>query len=226
MLKRGGDRLGFDVSHIGTLTFDHERVSSTRIREALAGGDITLAEKLLGHRFFIMGHVIYGRQLGRQLGVPTANIRLNRYRAPLDGVFAVTVSGLERTYEGIANVGVRPTIGGKEPLLEVHLFDFAGDIYGRAADGDVQAQAARRAAVRVAGCTEGSDSADITEARDVVWEERMAKWLALAGVVWVLDRVTKGIVEQRAGVGAGSADVAGLQLGSPAQRRGGVQYSR
>ena len=75
MLKRGGDRLGFDVSHIGTLTFDHERVSSSRIREALAGGDITLAEKLLGHRFFIMGHVIYGRQLGRQLGVPTANIR-------------------------------------------------------------------------------------------------------------------------------------------------------
>ena len=131
MLKRGGDRLGFDVSHIGTLTFDHERVSSTRIREALACGDITLAEKLLGHRFFIMGHVIYGRQLGRQLGVPTANIRLNRYRAPLDGVFAVTASGLDRTYEGIANVGIRPTIGGKEPLLEVHLFDFAGDIYGR-----------------------------------------------------------------------------------------------
>ena len=97
MLKRGGDRLGFDVSHIGTLTFDHERVSSSRIREALAAGDITLAEKLLGHRFFIMGHVIYGRQLGRQLGVPTANIRLHRYRAPLDGVFAVTVSGLDRT---------------------------------------------------------------------------------------------------------------------------------
>ena len=130
MLKRGGDRFGFDVSHIGTLTFDHERVSSTRVREALGAGDIRLAEKLLGHRFFVMGRVIYGRQLGRQLGVPTANIPLHRYRAPLDGVFAVTVTGLDRSYDGIANVGVRPTIGGKEPLLETHLFDFDGDIYG------------------------------------------------------------------------------------------------
>ena len=129
MLKRGGDRFGFDVSHIGTLTFDHERVSSSRVREALGAGDIRLAEKLLGHRFFVMGHVIYGRQLGRQLGVPTANIPLHRYRAPLDGVFAVTVTGLDRPYEGIANVGVRPTIGGKEPLLETHLFDFSGDLY-------------------------------------------------------------------------------------------------
>ncbi len=130
MLKRGGDRFGFDVSHIGTLTFDHERVSSSRIREALAAGDIRLAEKLLGHRFFVMGHVTYGRQLGRDLGVPTANIPLHRYRAPLDGVFAVTATGLDRAYDGIANVGIRPTVGGKEPLLEVHLFDFDADIYG------------------------------------------------------------------------------------------------
>jgi riboflavin kinase / FMN adenylyltransferase len=130
MLKQGGDRYGFEVSHIGTLTFDHERVSSTRIREALGAGDIRLAEKLLGHRFFVMGHVVYGRQLGRQLGVPTSNIPLHRYKAPLDGVFAVTVTGLDRPYDGIANVGVRPTIGGKEPLLEAHLFDFSGDIYG------------------------------------------------------------------------------------------------
>jgi riboflavin kinase / FMN adenylyltransferase len=130
MLKRGGDRLGFEVSHIGTLTFDHERVSSTRIREALAAGDIKRAEKLLGHNYFIMGHVIYGRQLGRELGVPTANIALHHYRAPLEGVFAVQVTGLDRSYEGVANIGVRPTIDGTEPLLEVHLFDFAGNIYG------------------------------------------------------------------------------------------------
>jgi riboflavin kinase/FMN adenylyltransferase len=130
MLKRGGDEFGFEVSHIGTLTFDHERVSSTRIRDALAKGDIRGAEKLLGHNFFIMGHVIYGRQLGRQLGVPTANIALHHYRAPLDGVFAVRVTGLDGTYEGVANIGVRPTVDGTQPLLEVHLFDFAGNIYG------------------------------------------------------------------------------------------------
>src|SRR5262245_50403668 len=131
MLKEAGDRLGFGVSHLGTLTFDHARVSSTRIRDALAAGDFVLAEKLLGHEYFMMGRVVYGRQLGRTLGVPTANIRLNRYRAALAGVFVVRVEGLDRTYDGVANVGIRPTIGGKEWLLEVHLFDYTGDLYGK-----------------------------------------------------------------------------------------------
>jgi len=130
MLKEAGDRHGFGVSHIGTLTFEHERISSSRIREVLAEGDFELAEKLLGHPYFIMGRVVYGRQLGRQLGVPTANIRLQRYRAALDGVYAVRVQGPERDYDGIANIGIRPTVDGKEPLLEVHLFDFEGDLYG------------------------------------------------------------------------------------------------
>jgi len=131
MLKAAGDRLGFGVTHMGTLTFDHERVSSSRIREVLAAGEFKLAERLLGHAYFIMGRVVYGRQLGRQLGVPTANIPLHRYRAALEGVYAVTVSGLERDYTGVANIGIRPTVQGKEPLLEVHLFDFDGDLYGK-----------------------------------------------------------------------------------------------
>ena len=130
MLEAAGQELGYEVSHLGTLTQDHERVSSTRIRHALAAGDFDLAEKLLGRPYFIMGRVVYGRQLGRQLGVPTANIRLQRYRAALEGVYAVEVDGLERSYQGIANIGVRPTVDGKEPLLEVHIFDFDGDIYG------------------------------------------------------------------------------------------------
>lgn len=130
MLKAAGDRYGFGVSHMGTLTYEHQRVSSTRIREALWAGDLDLAERLLGHRYFIMGRVVYGRQLGRQLGIPTANIKLQRYRAALQGVFAVTVKGLDRDYQGIANIGVRPTVDGKEPLLEVHLFDFSGNLYG------------------------------------------------------------------------------------------------
>lgn len=133
MLKAAGDRLGFGVSHMGTLTFEHDRVSSTRVRSALAAGDFTLANRLLGHPYFIMGRVVYGRQLGRQLGVRTANIRLQRYRAALEGVYAVTAfcAGDEREYQGVANIGVRPTVAGKEPLLEVHLFDFEGDLYGR-----------------------------------------------------------------------------------------------
>ena len=130
-LKAAGDRLGFGVSHMGTLTFDHERVSSTRIREALAEGDFPLAAKLLGRPYFMMGRVVYGRRIGRQIGVPTVNIRLQRYKTPLEGVFAVTVDGLGATRQGAANIGVRPTVGGKEPLLEVHVLDFDEDVYGR-----------------------------------------------------------------------------------------------
>jgi riboflavin kinase / FMN adenylyltransferase len=131
MLQDAGERGGYGVAQMGTLTQDGERVSSTRVREALWRGDLALAQRLLGHPYFMMGRVVYGRQLGRQLGAPTANIRLQRYRTPIEGVFAVNVRGLDREYEGIANVGVRPTVDGKEPLLEVHLFDFAGDIYGQ-----------------------------------------------------------------------------------------------
>ena len=130
MLKAAGDRYGYGVSHMGTLRLEHERVSSTRIRAALAAGDFATAEKLLGHKYFMMGHVVYGRQIGRTMGVPTANIRLQRYRSPLAGVFCVSVHGLDRRYEGVANIGVRPTVDGREPLLEVHIFDFDEDIYG------------------------------------------------------------------------------------------------
>jgi len=130
MLEEAGGRCGFEVDHVDSLNLNGERVSSTRIRECLAEGNFSLAEKLLGHPYFIMGRVVYGRQLGRVLGVPTANIQLQRYRAALNGVFAVKVNGLDRTYEGISNIGIRPTVDGKEPLLEVHIFDFDRDIYG------------------------------------------------------------------------------------------------
>ena len=131
MLKAAGDRYGYGVSHMGTLAVGHGRVSSTRIRAALAAGDFATAEKLLGHKYFMMGHVVYGRQIGRTIGVPTANIRLQRYRSALNGVFCVSVHGLDRRHEGVANIGVRPTVDGREPLLEVHIFDFDEDIYGR-----------------------------------------------------------------------------------------------
>ncbi len=130
MLQSAGQRLGFSVDHLGTLEFDHGRVSSTRIRDALAAGEMSLAESLLGHDYFIMGKVVYGRQLGRTLGTPTANIQLKRYRAAVSGVFAVEIDGLDKTYQGVANVGVRPTVDGRQPLLEVHIFDFDRNIYG------------------------------------------------------------------------------------------------
>ena len=88
---------------------------------------------MLGHAYSITGKVIYGRQLGRTLGAATANIELHRYRAAIDGVYAVEVEGLDRRYYGIANVGVRPTVDEEtvKPILEVHLFDFSSDIYGK-----------------------------------------------------------------------------------------------
>ncbi len=124
---------GFQVIDTHTYEIDGERVSSTRIRAVLDKADFQEAARLLGRPYVISGHVQSGQQLGRQLGTPTANVHLRRYRSPLGGVFAVEVtlpSGGQ--YVGVANVGVRPTVDGTgKPLLEVHLFDFSGDLYGK-----------------------------------------------------------------------------------------------
>ncbi len=132
MLRAAGKEHGFEVTSQYTFSHEDERISSTRIRDCLARGDFELAEELLCRPYTIMGKVVYGRQLGRQLDAPTANIQLHRYRAPLDGVYAIEMFGLDKIYQGVANVGVRPTVDSSaEPILEVHLFDFDGDIYGR-----------------------------------------------------------------------------------------------
>ncbi|MDC3123584.1 bifunctional riboflavin kinase/FAD synthetase [Gammaproteobacteria bacterium] len=131
LFERYGQIHGYSVSAMSTLLQGKARISSTLIRETLAAGDFTAATNLLGHEYFIMGRVVYGRQLGRQLNVPTANIRLQRYRAALEGVYCVTVEGIAGAVRhGIANIGVRPTVDGKEPLLEVHVFDYTGNLYG------------------------------------------------------------------------------------------------
>jgi riboflavin kinase/FMN adenylyltransferase len=132
LLQQAGDEFGFSVSETFTLLRHNERVSSTRIRHLLELGEFTQAEELLGRRYSITGRVGYGQQLGRKLGVPTANIHLWRYRSPLHGVFAVTAR-LENgsLYQGVANIGVKPTISGdRKPILEVHLFNFSTGIYG------------------------------------------------------------------------------------------------
>ncbi len=133
LLKAAGREYGFPVTNLYTLTWEHVRVSSSHIRECLAAGDFETAEKMLGHPYTITGKVVYGRQVGRTMGVPTANLQLHRYRAPIDGVYAVEVKGLDRAYFGVANVGVRPTFGEDTPvpILEVHILDFDEDIYGR-----------------------------------------------------------------------------------------------
>jgi riboflavin kinase/FMN adenylyltransferase len=134
LLREAGKTHGFTVENTRTVTLNGERVSSTRIRALLGVNDLSTAEKLLGYPYQIRGRVVYGRQLGRQLNAPTANILLRRM-APLQGVYVVSVSLRDGTmYDGVANIGLRPTVDGKQPALEVHLFDFAGTLYGHSID--------------------------------------------------------------------------------------------
>jgi riboflavin kinase/FMN adenylyltransferase len=132
-LQDAGKRFGFEVVATNTLEMDGERVSSTRIRCALEHADFALAEQLLGRPFRMSGRVMVGQQLGRTIGVPTANLQLRRVRAPLAGVYATKVIGAgPEPLPGVANIGTRPTIGDlTKAILEVHILDFAGDIYHR-----------------------------------------------------------------------------------------------
>jgi len=131
MLKGAGEKYGFTVVNTDTCLKDHERISSSRIREALMQQDFALAERLLGRPYRVTGRVMHGQKLGRQLGVPTANVRMHRYPCPLQGVYAVLAwSEQNECLKGVANVGLRPTVGGsQQPVLEVHLFNFDKQIY-------------------------------------------------------------------------------------------------
>lgn len=131
LLQQAGRRHGFQVVNMHTFAVDHERVSSTRIREALLAGDLERAEMLLGRPYRMSGRVAHGDKRGRKMGFPTANIHLHRCKIPLNGVYAVQLFGIdEEPVNGVANIGLRPTVGGDKALLEVHLFDFDRDIYG------------------------------------------------------------------------------------------------
>ena len=132
-IQQQGKRYGYDAGPTPTRLIDGERVSSTRIREALENANFAEAEGLLGRPYSISGKVIYGRQLGRTIGTPTANLELRRLRAPLSGVYVVEVSGagLEAA-KGVANVGVRPTVDDSiKANLEVHLLDREIGLYGQ-----------------------------------------------------------------------------------------------
>lgn len=132
MLCTAGTRHGFTVSDTATYERGGERISSTRIRALLEQDELALAAELLGRPFSVAGRVLYGRQLGRTIGAPTANVGLGRYRSPVQGVYAVHVQLDGAQLSGVANVGVRPTVsGGPKPLLEVHILDFDEAIYGR-----------------------------------------------------------------------------------------------
>ncbi|AIL60008.1 bifunctional riboflavin kinase/FAD synthetase [Pseudomonas alkylphenolica] len=131
-LQQAGLSQGFTVEAAQTVELDGLRVSSTQVRQALAMADFALAERLLGRPYRISGRVLHGQKLARQLGTPTANIQLKRRRVPLSGVYLVSVELDGKPWPGVANIGVRPTVSGDGSAhLEVHLLDYAGDLYGR-----------------------------------------------------------------------------------------------
>jgi riboflavin kinase/FMN adenylyltransferase len=134
-LRAAGEARGFGVEQIEPFVFDGARVSSTAVRERLGRSDFAGAERLLGRPYRMLGRVVHGRELGRTLGFPTANLRLMRRRPTVRGILAARVFGIEpKAMAAVASLGTRPTVDGTHMLLEVHVFDFAGDLYGREID--------------------------------------------------------------------------------------------
>lgn len=136
MLKSEAARLGYEVQALPSVMVEGIRVSSTAVRDALAAGELVRATRLLGRPYSISGRVVRGDQLGRTLGFPTANVQMKHNRAPLEGIFAVEVHGAggagDDAVRGAASLGVRPTVKAQGAVvLEVYLFDFKQEIYGR-----------------------------------------------------------------------------------------------
>lgn len=135
LLKKLGAKHGTQVINTQTITVDHQRVSSTRIRQQLALGNIHETNTLLAHHYCLSGRVRHGDKRGRTIGFPTLNLLLPAHIAVAKGVYAVRIQGLTQQPEsfltGVANIGVRPTVAGKETRLEVHLFDYDDDAYGK-----------------------------------------------------------------------------------------------
>ena len=139
VLQAASKQYGFTLQKAETVSHAGERVSSTRIRELLSNGSLDSAAELLGRHYALEGRVEYGAQLGRTIGFPTANIGLKNHTPPLRGVFAVQVSidhnispnSQSGTMNGIANIGIKPTVNGERLSLEVHLMNFSGDLYGQ-----------------------------------------------------------------------------------------------
>jgi riboflavin kinase/FMN adenylyltransferase len=131
MLSQAGKRFGFEVTDTASCKMEDCRVSSTAIRAALDKDDLVNVENMLGRPYSIIGKVFHGDKRGRQLGFPTANVLLKRHNSPLSGVFAVKIKTIDGMFNGVANIGARPTVNGIREQLEVHIFNFSDDIYGQ-----------------------------------------------------------------------------------------------
>ncbi len=132
LLEKESRRLGFHLEAVPPVMFEGDRISSTRIRQAIRDGNLDDAARMLGRRYAVSGTVVTGAQTGRKIGFPTANVETGNLQLPPAGVWAVRARDAEgRSWNGVANLGTRPTVGGGSPVLEVHLLGFSGDLYGQ-----------------------------------------------------------------------------------------------
>lgn len=132
LLQEVGQTHGMTVEDTKTQVQQGERISSTRIREALSVGDIETANSLLGHSYQLSGRIRHGDKRGRTIGFPTLNLKVPKHIAPRLGVYAVRIHGLsDKPLDGVSNLGMRPTVDGTENRLETHIFNFSGDVYGK-----------------------------------------------------------------------------------------------
>jgi riboflavin kinase / FMN adenylyltransferase len=172
-LRQAGAARGFGVEQIEPFVVDGVRVSSTVVRERLERGDYAGAARLLGRRYRMTGHVAHGRELGRTLGFPTANLHLMRRKSPTWGVLAVRVHGIgAKGLDGVASLGTRPTVNGIEPLLEVHVFDFSGDLYGRLIEVEFIAKLRDEAKFDSLDAMVGQMRIDAAQAREILSREK------------------------------------------------------
>lgn len=131
-LRKAGEKYGFQVESLATVEESGQRISSTLVRQALQQGNMALAQTLLGRPYSISGKVVHGDKVGRTLGYPTANLHLQHIPPPLSGIFCVEVSGLDKIYQGVASLGIRPTLHSTSAfVLEVYILDFDEMIYHR-----------------------------------------------------------------------------------------------
>ena len=131
LLERLGKEYGRSVEIVGPVQVDGAPVSSSAVRAAIAAGDLRSAGRMLGRDYAIAGRVIHGHHRGQTIGFPTANVRLRDLQLPPDGVYAVRAAIGDRSYDGVANLGYKPTFGDRERSLETYVFDFSGDLYGQ-----------------------------------------------------------------------------------------------
>lgn len=173
LLQAMGRERGFSADEIEPVDLHGERISSTRIRQLLRAGDFSHAGDLLGRPYTIGGRVVRGRQLGRTLGFPTANLRFPKTPA-LSGIYATWVHGVfDQPWPSVSSFGTRPTVDGVEPLLEAHLFDFQGDLYGRHIDVEFVAKLRDEEKFQDLAALTDQMHRDAEQARHILSEHRL-----------------------------------------------------